>query len=32
MHDPHASIVQRAGQETIRAVMINGEFVSGDGI
>jgi len=32
MHDPHASIVQRAGQETIRAVMIDGEFVSGDGI
>jgi cytosine/adenosine deaminase-related metal-dependent hydrolase len=32
MHDPHASIVQRAGQETIRAVMINGEFVSGYGI
>ena len=32
MHDPHASIVQRAGQETIRAVMINGEFVSGEGI
>jgi cytosine/adenosine deaminase-related metal-dependent hydrolase len=27
IHNPYASIVQRANQDSIRAVMINGEFV-----
>ena len=29
MHSPHASIVHRASQSSIRAVMIGGEIVHG---
>jgi cytosine/adenosine deaminase-related metal-dependent hydrolase len=28
MHNPHASIINRAGRSSIRAVMINGKFVN----
>ena len=29
MHNPHASIVHRASESTIRAVMVGGKFVYG---
>jgi cytosine/adenosine deaminase-related metal-dependent hydrolase len=32
MHDPHASIVHRATQSSIRAVMINGKFIDEPGL